>query len=73
MLIDVKHISPLLVYCAMKNKLSGHIKSFSFHNMFFQSHYGRFADFFEAFYIFAVTIDPFQTLFLAPYVLNTPC
>ena len=32
-----------------------------------------FADVFEDFYIFAVMKDPFQTSFLVPYILNTPC
>ena len=27
---------------------------------------------FEEFYIFVVIMDPFQTSFLAPYILNTP-
>ena len=57
----------------MKNKLSGHIKSFSIHIIYFQCHYGSFYQLFEELYIFAVIMDPFQTSFLAPYVLRTPC
>ena len=32
-----------------------------------------FVDVFEEFYIFAFIMDPFQTSFLAPCILNTPC
>ena len=57
----------------MQNKLTGHIKSVFTHNLFFQSHCGSFADFFEEFYIFDATKDPFQTSNLAPYILNFSC
>ena len=56
----------------MKNKLSGHIKSFSIHSMYFQCHYGSFYQRFEELCILAVIMDPFQTSFLALYILNTP-
>ena len=45
----------------------------SIHFMHFQCHYGSFYQLFEELYIFAVIMDPFQTSFLAPYILNTPC
>ena len=32
-----------------------------------------FADVFEEYYIFAIIMDPFQTSFLAPCIINTPC
>ena len=41
--------------------------------MYFLCHYGSFYQPFEELNIFAVIMDPFQTLFLAPYILNTPC
>ena len=34
------------VHCAMKNKLSEHIKSFSFHIMYFYSYFGSFCQHF---------------------------
>ena len=57
----------------MKNKLSGHIKSFSIHFMYFQCHYGSFNQLFEELCIVAVIMDPFETSYLAPYILNSPC
>ena len=60
------------VPCAMKNKLSGHIISLSVYIIYFQCHYDSFYQLFEEIYIFAVTMDPFQT-FLAPCNLNTSC
>ena len=57
----------------MKNKLSGHIKSFPFHVMYFQSQFDSFANFFKELYIFAGIIDLFKTSFLALYILITPC
>ena len=55
----------------MKNKLSGHMKYFSIHIMYFQCHYGSFYQLFEELYFFAVIMDPIQTSFSAPYIFNT--
>ena len=57
----------------MKNKLCGHIKSFPFHIMYFQSKYDSFSNLFVELYIFAGKIDPSKTSYLTPYILNTPC
>ena len=32
-----------------------------------------FNQLFEELYFFAVKMDPFQMLYFAPYILNTPC
>ena len=58
----------------MKNKLPGHIKPFSIHIMFFQSHYGRKVNFFEELYSFCGNNRPLSNFILkAPYILNTTC
>ena len=73
MLVDFKQITTLcLSTLCHENKLFGHIKSFSVHFMYFQCQYGSFYKLFEEFYTFAVIMNPFQTSYLAPYILNTP-
>ena len=56
----------------MKNKLTGHILSFSIPGMYCQSRCGRFWRRFEEFYIFSVIMDV-PNVILVPYSLNTLC
>ena len=50
--------------CAVENKFSEHINSFSFHIMYFLSPFGSFAEVSEEYYIFAIIMDPFSALYL---------
>ena len=73
MLIDFKQITTLclITLCPEKQVIwTYQIFLYSFHLL---SKSVVFTDIFEEFYIFAVILDPFQTSFLAPYILNTLC
>ena len=66
--IDFKHISILCLSKLCHGKQLSLSISCNFRDTLVV-----FADVFEEYYIFAIIIDPFQTSFLAPCILNTPC